>query len=205
MSSIMNLHGGSALVMLGKDAVAIVVDKRLSNQLQMVSESFERAFPLSDKVYFAAAGFASDIQTAFRTLRFHSKLYKLREDRDMSVLAASTYLSNLLYQRRFGPWFISPVVAGVNSDGKPEAWGFDLIGTPGQVEDFNVAGTSDSELFGMCERKYKPNLEANELKELALECFITALDRDCLSGNGAVCHLITSQGTQRFDVPMRAD
>eukprot|EP01056_Protomagalhaensia_sp_Gyna25_P001416 Protomagalhaensia_sp_Gyna_25__1415@NODE_1714_length_1592_cov_133_971024_g1404_i0_p1_GENE_NODE_1714_length_1592_cov_133_971024_g1404_i0NODE_1714_length_1592_cov_133_971024_g1404_i0_p1_ORF_typecomplete_len205_score26_26Proteasome/PF00227_26/6_1e35_NODE_1714_length_1592_cov_133_971024_g1404_i0306920 len=203
--SIMDLHGGSCLVMLGKDSVAVVVDKRLSNQLQLVSDSFERAFPLSDKVYFAAIGFASDVQTAFKTLRFHAQLYKLREDRDMPVQAARTYLANLLYQRRFGPWFIGPHVAGINSEGKPEAWGFDLIGTPEQIKDFNAAGTGFAELFGVCEKKYVPDLDATQLKELALECFLSAMDRDCLSGNGAVCHLITPQGTQRHDVTMRVD
>eukprot|EP01055_Gregarina_sp_Pseudo9_P002648 Gregarina_sp_Pseudo_9__2647@NODE_2900_length_831_cov_101_064394_g2650_i0_p1_GENE_NODE_2900_length_831_cov_101_064394_g2650_i0NODE_2900_length_831_cov_101_064394_g2650_i0_p1_ORF_typecomplete_len205_score30_66Proteasome/PF00227_26/9_9e32_NODE_2900_length_831_cov_101_064394_g2650_i060674 len=203
--SIMSLHGGSWLVMVGKDSIAIVVDKRLSNQLQLVSEDFERAFPLSDKCYFAACGFASDVQTAYRTLRFHMKLFKLREDRDMPVTSAGTFVGNILYQRRFSPWFITPLVAGLTPEGEPEVWTFDFIGTITKTTDFMVAGTGQEELFGMCEKKFVPNLDSESLRKLATDCFVSALNRDCFSGNGAVCHLITPQGNQRHDIEMRVD
>ena len=37
-------------------------------------------------------------------------------------------LSHMLYEKRFGPWFSEPVVAGLQNDGKPYICAFDMIG-----------------------------------------------------------------------------
>lgn len=59
---------------------------------------------------------------------------------------------------RFGPWFTEPVVAGLTDEGKPFLSGMDLIGAPVFAHDFVVAGTCTSNLHGMCEALYRPNM-----------------------------------------------
>lgn len=59
---------------------------------------------------------------------------------------------------RFGPWFTEPVVAGLKDDNTPFMSGMDLIGAPVFADDFVVSGTCTSNLHGMCEALYKPNL-----------------------------------------------
>lgn len=59
---------------------------------------------------------------------------------------------------RFGPYFVDPVVAGVNKDGKPFICSTDLIGCINYAKDFVVSGTASSKLFGMCESLWEPDL-----------------------------------------------
>ena len=62
-----------------------------------------------------------------------------------------TVLSNMLYERRFGPFFVNPVVAGLDPEtSEPYVCGMDLIGCKNEPPDFAVAGTCEEQLFGMC-------------------------------------------------------
>lgn len=60
---------------------------------------------------------------------------------------------------RFGPWFVSPVIAGL----EPGTWtpylcGMDSLGAIETAPDFMVAGTAPDSLYGMCESMHKPDL-----------------------------------------------
>ena len=61
-------------------------------------------------------------------LQFRLKLYKLREKRDISAQAFSHLVSGMLYEKRFSPYFVEPVIAGLTSDNKPYLCATDLIG-----------------------------------------------------------------------------
>jgi 20S proteasome subunit beta 3 len=91
---------------------------------------------------------------------------------------------------RFSPWFCEPVVAGLNDQNEPFISGMDLIGAPVFPKDFCVTGTCTANLHGMCEALYKENMEADELFEVLSQCLLSAVDRDALSGWGAVVHIM---------------
>ena len=62
---------------------------------------------------------------------------------------------------RFGPYFCSPVVAGLEEtkEGwKPYLCGMDTIGAIEKADDFMVAGTAPDSLSGMCESSFKPDM-----------------------------------------------
>jgi 20S proteasome alpha/beta subunit len=58
----------------------------------------------------------------------------------------------------FGPYFCSPVIAGLESDGTPYLAGMDTIGALETAKDFMVAGTAPDSLYGMCESMFKPDM-----------------------------------------------
>ena len=77
-------------------------------------------------------------------------MYELREGRKMRPKTFAAMLSNLLYERRFGPFFVEPIVAGIDPATKePFICSMDLIGCKTLPEDFVVGGTSDDQLYGM--------------------------------------------------------
>lgn len=85
-------------------------------------------------------------------------LYKLREERDMKPTTFAHMVSNTLYEKRFGPYFCSPVIAGLQPDGVPYLCGMDTIGAMETAKDFMVAGTAPESLYGVCESFWKPNM-----------------------------------------------
>jgi len=146
------------IAMAGNNCVGICSDLRLGAQAQTVSMDFEKVFPITEKLYIGLTGLASDVLSVNQLLNFKCNLYKLRENREIKPEAFSAMLSSLLYEKRFGPWFTEPVVAGLTEDNKPFLSGMDLIGAPVFASDFVVSGTCTSNLHGMCEALYRPNM-----------------------------------------------
>ncbi|GJS33953.1 proteasome subunit beta type-3-A [Tanacetum coccineum] len=52
-------------------------------------------------------------------LVFRHKLYQLREEKDMKPETFSSLISAVLYEKRFGPYFCQPMIAGLGDDDKP--------------------------------------------------------------------------------------
>ncbi len=96
---------------------------------------------------------------------------------------------------RFGPYFVSPVVAGLEKTGDnewtPVVSTYDSIGCPDAGGNFQVSGTGTELLYGVAETFFKPDMNAEELYETISNCLLSALDRDSLSGWGAYVYILT--------------
>lgn len=163
--------------------------------------------------------------------------------RKMSPRAITMLMSHLLYRRRSAPYYVEPVVVGLetvrvpvliesgSSDGgfskelepmthataastdhlnmipsrgekkmpkqiiyntmqKPYLCGTDMLGAQSTSQSFVCSGVASRSLHGTAEALWKPDLEGEELVEVCGRAFVSALERDCLSGYGAVVYLI---------------
>jgi 20S proteasome subunit beta 3 len=119
-------------------------------------------------------------------------MYRLREERAIEPETMANLVSSSLYERRFSPYFVSPVIAGINErTGKPFICGFDSIGCIDFAKDFIVSGTASDQMFGTCESLWEPDLEPEDLFETCSQALLNAVDRDALSGWGAHVYIIT--------------
>jgi 20S proteasome subunit beta 3 len=191
--------------MVGKDCVAIACDLRLGQQSLGLSNKFEKVYQYGN-VFLGLTGLATDAQTLSDVFRYKTNLYKLREERSIEPESFANLVSSTLYEKRFGPYFIGPVVAGINSiTKKPFICGFDLIGCIDFAKDFIVSGTASDQLFGMCESLYEPDLEPEDLFETISQALLNACDRDALSGWGAVVYVITKDKVVKRYLKSRQD
>eukprot|EP00899_Mesostigma_viride_P020620 jgi/Mesvir1/2855/Mv13942-RA.1 len=187
-------HNGSAVVaMAGKNCVAIGCDRRLGVNMQTIATDFTRIFPIHDKLFIGVSGLVSDMQTLQQRFTFKHKLYKLREERDMKPGTFASMVSATLYEKRFGPYFCEPVIAGLEADGTPFLIAMDLIGAGERSTDFVVAGTAAESLMGACESFYRPDMGPEELFEAISQALLSSVDRDCFSGWGGIVHVITDK------------
>jgi 20S proteasome subunit beta 3 len=154
-----DINGGACVAMVGADCVAIACDLRLGNQALTVSNNHAKIFGYGDGVYLGATGLATDVATVRDLFRYKVNMYRLREERRIAPRTLANLVSSTLYERRFGPYFVSPVVAGLDyKTGKPFICGFDSIGCIDFAKDFIVSGTATDQLFGMCESLWEPDL-----------------------------------------------
>lgn len=124
-------------------------------------------------------------------LKFRLNLYELQENRHIKPKTFSSMVSNLLYERRFGPYFIEPIIAGLDpKTSEPFISVMDLIGQPCVSKDFAVAGSSSEQLYGMCEALWRPDLQPEDLFETISQALMNAFDRDAYSGWGAVVYVM---------------
>eukprot|EP00271_Cylindrocystis_brebissonii_P022427 TRINITY_DN8631_c0_g1_i1.p1 TRINITY_DN8631_c0_g1~~TRINITY_DN8631_c0_g1_i1.p1 ORF type:complete len:205 (+),score=53.38 TRINITY_DN8631_c0_g1_i1:221-835(+) len=189
--SILSYNGSAVLAMRGKKCVAIASDRRFGVQSQTLATDFQRLFRIHDQLFVGIGGLGTDVQTVAQRLAFRHKLYELREERQMRPETLTAMLSSMLYEKRFGPYFIEPVIAGLDEDGEPFVATMDLIGSKQVADDFVVVGTAGDCLLGACESYYRPNLEPEELFEVVAQALHSAVDRDAGSGWGGVVTIIT--------------
>ncbi|KAG8491737.1 hypothetical protein CXB51_015136 [Gossypium anomalum] len=173
-------YNGSALVaMVGKNCFAIASDRRLGVQLQTIATDFQRISKIHDRLFLGLSGLATDAQTLYQRLVFRHK-----EERDMKPETFANLVSAILYEKRFGPYFCQPVIAGLGDEDKPFICTMDSIGAKELAKDFVVAGTASESLYGACESMFKENMEPEELFETVSQALLASVDRDCLSGWG---------------------
>ena len=88
---------------------------------------------------------------------------------------------------------------------RPFLCSMDMIGAKSQSEAFVCAGAASNSIFGTAEALWKPGLNQEELVKACANAFLGALERDCLSGYGAVLYLITKDGVTEYDLASRND
>lgn len=81
----------------------------------------------------------------------------------------------------------------------------DLIGCINFAKDFVVSGTASSQMYGMCESLWEPELGPDDLFETISQALLNAVDRDAISGWGAVVHIITKDGVVTKTLKGRMD
>jgi len=192
--------------MKGKDCVAIASDRRFGIQAQTVAMDFQKIFEMGPRLYVGLPGLATDVQTVSQRLKFRLNLYELRENRQIKPKTFMSMVSNLLYERRFGPYFVEPVIAGLDTKtGEPFVASLDLIGCPMETEDFVVSGTCTEQMYGMCESLWEPDMEPDDLFETISQALLNAVDRDAVSGWGAVVHIIEKDKVTTRTLKARMD
>ncbi|AOW07560.1 nucleophile aminohydrolase [Yarrowia lipolytica] len=206
MSNPQEINGGSCVAMVGKDCVAIACDLRMGSQGLGVSNDFEKVFNYGDNVYLGLTGLAADVQTLHEVFREKTNLYKMAEERQIEPETFANLVSSTLYEKRFGPYFVGPIVAGINSKTeKPFICGFDLIGCIDFAKDFIVSGTASDMLYGMCESLWQPDLEPEDLFNTCSQALMCAMDRDPLGGWGAIVWIITKDKVVKKLLKTRQD
>jgi len=204
--SITEYNGSSIVAMTGEGCVAIAADTRLGVQFQTIDTTFQKIFKMGPRLYIGLAGLATDVQTVFQRLTFRANLFKLREERELTFDVLLAMIRNILYERRFGPFFVDPIIACFDDEtGQPRIANTDLIGAECNAEDFVVAGTGSDELYGMCEALWKPGLKPEQLFESVSQSLVNAFDRDALSGWGAEVYIIEKDKVTKSTLKTRMD
>lgn len=183
-------NGGACLAMCGKNCVAIASDLRYGQQFQTIATSFAKYFRITKKSYLGLTGLTTDVQTFAAKIQEHANLYKLDEEREMSPEVLSHFVAAFQYEKRFSPYIINPVIAGLNDKNEPFVSSMDSIGATTKPGNFVVAGTAAEYLYGVCESFWKPDMEASELAECAASVFLAGIGRDAYSGWGAQITII---------------
>ncbi|KAM0728498.1 Proteasome subunit beta type-3 [Formica fusca] len=204
--SILAYNGGAVIAMKGKNCVAIAADRRFGIQAQTIMCDFQKIYEMEPHLYISLPGLATDTQTVMERLRFRLNLYELKENRKIHPKTFTAMVSNLLYEKRFGPYFVEPIIAGLDPVTlEPFICNMDLIGSRNISEDFVVGGTCTEQLYGMCESLYEPNLEPDELFETVSQALVNAFDRDAISGWGAVVYIIEKDKVTKRTIKTRMD
>ena len=141
-----------------------------------------------------------------------TNFHENKKSSTISARAMASITSHVLYRQR-GMFYVEPLVVGLiprlTDDGKPSLRPFlcamDMIGAQSFSSSFVCSGVASQSLYGTAEAFWRPDLEPNELVEACGKAFQSALERDCLSGYGAMIYLISKNGIMEYDLSSRND
>ena len=260
-------NGGSVLAMAGSKSVAIAVDSRFGLGFQTVhslgdtDEGNPRIIHLPNSntlmawtgLYGDGLSFTEELNVIMgrkfrndQVLSFPNTKRRITGPKTIAML-----MSHLLYQRRNAPYYVEPVVVGLESvpidevrigeaagelriedassglqsiidiarsgqrlltakeDGassqparpinrklvqRPYLCTTDMLGAQSTSSSFVASGVASRSLYGTAEALWRPDLSGEELVEVCGRAFLSALERDCLSGYGVVIYLIEGIG-----------
>jgi len=204
--SILSYNGGAVVAMTGEKCVAIASDLRFGKELQTISTDFPKVFEMNPHLWVGLPGLATDTQTVKQKLEFRRNMFELKEGRRMKPKTFASMVSNMLYESRFGPWFVEPIIAGLDPvTFDPYICTMDLIGSTTEPKDFVSGGTPEEQLMGMCETLWEPNMQPDDLFECISQSLMNAFDRDGISGWGAVVHIIEKDKVTTRTLKTRMD
>ena len=104
-------NSGSFAVVVQDDCIFVASDTRHSSEMGINSRTMSKVFVL-DSFLMVAAGFYADSYEVFTRLRYRIKLYESRNGRNISIQSAAHLLHNILYSKRFFPYYSFVALCG---------------------------------------------------------------------------------------------
>jgi 20S proteasome subunit beta 6 len=111
-------NGGSTVAVAGEDFVVVASDTRLTNGgFGILSRNVDKLFQLTDESVLAACGCWGDVLTLTKLVNARIKMYKYNHNRTMTTPATAQMLANMLYSKRFFPYSVRNILAGLDDNG----------------------------------------------------------------------------------------
>ena len=112
-------NGGSTVAVAGEDFVVVASDTRLTNGgFGILSRNISKMFQLTDESVLAACGCWADVLTLTKLINARIQMYKYSHNRSIKTPSISQMLANMLYAKRFFPYSVRNILAGLDENGK---------------------------------------------------------------------------------------
>ena len=197
-----SIQGATVVGLVCSDGVVLAAEKRVSWGRMVMSRSGRKVFQITPSMGLAFAGLVSDMQALTREATAYANLFRLENNRIITVRAMAKLISNILFQRRLMPLLMETVVGGVDPDG-PAIYTMDPVGS--LIPDkFITAGSGAPIAMGLLEAQYSEDIDVEAGAELALNAIRSAVARDIASGDGVDMLLIRSDGVDERSFPMKS-
>lgn len=205
--SLETYNGNSLVAMTGKQCVAIGADTRFGIQFTTISTNSQKVYRIQDNILLGLNGLATDMQTFALEMKRKVELYRLRENIDLTPELFMNLVASTLYEHRFAPYYIEPIVVGldVTNNYEPFVACSDSIGCISNNKAFAVGGTSSDLLYGCCESYWKKDLNPEDLFEVVGQSLIGGIERDILSGWGGMVYTMTPGNISVKKIKVRQD
>nr|QBH72808.1 proteasome subunit beta type [Eurycantha calcarata] len=206
-------NGGSVVAIAGDDYAIVASDTRLSAGFSVYTREQSKLFQLSDTTVLGAAGCWCDTLTLTRILKARMQMYLHEHQKCMSTAAVAQMLSTMLYYKRFFPYYVANILAGLDDEGKGCIFSYDSIGHCERSQ-FRAAGTAGALLQPLLDNQIGlKNMENVKKEPISMEkalavlkdVFISAAERDIYTGDSILIKIITKDGVREEKFPLRRD
>lgn len=185
----------------------------MSAGYNIFSREHTKLFTMTSKAVLATCGNWCDSDTLTSILKTRVKQYAdTHENREISLNALAQLMSTMMYGRRFFPYYVSNILAGIY-EGKGYVYSYDPIGHC-ERHTYRAGGSSSALLqpildnqVGLKNMELKPNvpLTVERAVDLVTDAFVSAAERDIYTGDAVLISIVTEKGVEQRKVPLRKD
>ncbi|KAJ1913837.1 Proteasome subunit beta type-6 [Mycoemilia scoparia] len=212
-------NGGSTLAIAGEDFVVIGSDTRSSDGYNINTRYDPKAFKFTNNTVLATTGYRADCKSMAKSVQAQITKYAHDHGKEMSVEAMAQMLSIMMYQKRFFSYYVFPIVAGIDKEGKGAVYSYDPVGNMERVG-FRAFGSSsallqpfiDDQLGFKNRADIKPEErelhlpDLQQAKNIITDVFNGAAERDIYTGDGLQLFTITKEGgIELEELPLKRD
>ncbi|EDW94820.1 proteasome subunit beta type-1 [Drosophila teissieri] len=208
-------NGGSIVAIAGDDFAVIAADTRLSSGYNIHSRTQSKLFKLSPQTVLGSTGCWADTLSLTGSMKVRMQSYEHTHLRTMTTEAVAQMLSIAMYNRRFFPYYVSNILAGIDNEGKGVVYSYDPIGHCEKAT-YRAGGTAGTLLQPVLDNQIghkNMNLaDADKIKltkeravSVASDTFISAAERDIYTGDSVLINIITKDGIEVRTLTLRQD
>ena len=111
-------HGGSIVGIAGEDFVVVASDTRLGEHGSIYQRDLERLVQITPKTVLGSCGFHGDALQMKKVIKTRCQIYEHNNRIPPSPPAIAQMVSTILYGRRFFPYYVYNIIAGMDDEGK---------------------------------------------------------------------------------------
>lgn len=191
----------------------IAGDTRLSSGYSIHTRHQNKLFSLSSSTVLASTGCWCDTLSLTAVVRSRMQMYEHTHNKTMSTTAVAQMLSILMYNRRFFPYYVSNVLAGLDENGEGAVYSYDPIGHS-QRTTYNAGGSAGALLQPVLDNQIGLKNQLNPSAEpltieravaIIKDTFISATERDIYTGDSVILNIITKDGIKEEKLELRKD
>lgn len=214
------MNGGTVIAVAGADYVVLAADTRLSEGYTILSREEQHTFTMQPHCMIGCVGFRGDCLTFVKKLEMRLRMYEYENSlKSMSTPAIAQLASTMLYYKRFFPYYVNTIVAGITPDGQGTVFSYDPVGCVEQ-EMHRAVGSSAALIQPLLDSQFglkniggsfelNKSLVSNKNRDQAVaivrDAFISAAERDIYCGDSVIVNVITKDGIKVEHYPLRKD
>lgn len=208
-------NGGTVVAIAGKDYSIIASETRLSTGYQIYTREQSKMFQLTPKTVLGSTGCWCDALTFAKVIESRTKNYLHEHNRPISTPACAQLISTMLYYKRFFPYYISNIVAGLDEEGHGAVYHYDPVGHF-ERDNYTTGGSSSSLIQPFLDNRIglknlqgvQPGsieLPLEDALRIVKDVFVSAGERDIYVGDHVDIRVITASGIQQLRHNLRKD
>ncbi|OMJ09575.1 Proteasome subunit beta type-1 [Smittium culicis] len=199
-------NGGTSLAIAGPDFCIIASDTRQSEGYSINTRYDSKIHKITDKVLFATSGYSADGKKLAEVIKTESERYFDKNDKVIGASSIAQMISIIMYQKRFFPYYVFPILAGLDSEGKGCVFSYDPVGNMERVG-FQVYGSASALIQPFLDNqvglKHQQNVDKSRIMtkqeafDLAIDSFTSATERDIYTGDYLEIYTVDSSGIHK--------
>jgi proteasome beta subunit len=190
--------GTTTVGLVCNGAVVLGAERKATMGYLVASKHTHKILPVDEHIAMTIAGLVGDAQALERYIKAELKLYKLHEERRISIKSAAYLIANILYARRFYPYYVQLLVGGY--DEEPKVFSLGADGSVLEEKEYFSTGSGSPMALGVLEDCYKKNMTVEEAKRLVARSIFSATKRDIASGGSGIdITIVDSKGVHELN------